>query len=139
MDENAAVVLVTMISGLCQMLIGAGVCKTEDEARAHLAASMLSPSTGSIGSLVPLLQGELERLQHGHPKSLSITSSYEVRPIKADPSHGQLIVYVSLNGRPHSSIVAMSGPIEDIRQFAAGEIDNAEVMRRWGMKEKTNA
>jgi len=64
-NENAAVTIVTMISGLCQMLIHAGVCTDEEQARAHLAATILSPDTGPIGSLVPMLQAELDYLRDG--------------------------------------------------------------------------
>lgn len=65
LGENAAVVLVTMISGLCAMLVQAGICKDENHARAHLAASILSPNGAKVGSLLPLLQAELARLDDG--------------------------------------------------------------------------
>ena len=66
MGENAASVLVTFQSAMCQLLIQAGVCADESHARAHLAAVLLSPDTGTKpGSLLPLLQAELARLNDG--------------------------------------------------------------------------
>jgi hypothetical protein len=65
LGENAAVALVTIISGLCGLLKQSGVCATEDEARAQLAAMLLSPDKpgAAPGSLVPLLQVELEKIR----------------------------------------------------------------------------
>lgn len=63
--ENAAEVLVTLISGICAILIQAGVCADEMSARVHLAAMILSPDTGEVGSLVPRLQAEFDRLKDG--------------------------------------------------------------------------
>lgn len=65
MGENAASVLVTMISGLCGLLVQSGVCADETQARAHLAAMILSPEGAPPGSLVPLLGAELERFNDG--------------------------------------------------------------------------
>lgn len=66
LGENAAETLVTVISGMCSLIIDAGVCKTEPEARAHLAAVLLSPDNATEpGSLLPLLQAELARLRDG--------------------------------------------------------------------------
>jgi hypothetical protein len=66
MGESVATVLVTFQSAMCQMLIDAGACATEHEARAHLAAMLLSPDDGAHpGSLVPQLHAELARLNDG--------------------------------------------------------------------------
>lgn len=65
MGENAASVLVTMISGLCGLLVQSGVCVDERQARAQLAATILSPDDGPPGSLVPMLQAEIDRLKDG--------------------------------------------------------------------------
>jgi len=66
MDENAAEVTITFTSALCQLLIQTGVCPDEPHARAHLAAMLLSPDTSPTpGSLLPLLQAELARMNDG--------------------------------------------------------------------------
>jgi hypothetical protein len=66
LGANAAETLVTLISGLCALLVDAGVCPDEPSARAHLAAVLLSPDTApKPGSLLPLLQAELARLRDG--------------------------------------------------------------------------
>jgi hypothetical protein len=66
MGESAAAVVVTFSSAMCQMLIQAGVCPDEPHARAHLAAMLLSPDTDPApGSLMPLVQAELARLNDG--------------------------------------------------------------------------
>lgn len=61
-EQNAGVVFVTLLSGAYALLVSAGVCKDEDHARAHLAATALSPDTGPVGSLLPMLEAELLRL-----------------------------------------------------------------------------
>lgn len=63
LDENAAEVTVTLISGLCSILIAAGVCSDERSARVHLAAMLLSPDTGPVASLLPDLQAEFAKLR----------------------------------------------------------------------------
>ena len=60
-DENTATVLATLISGLTAILLDCGVCETEEDARVHLAAIVLSPDTGPIGSLAPRLNEHLRR------------------------------------------------------------------------------
>lgn len=66
MGENAATVLITMISGMLGLLVQSGACANEDQARAHLAAMLLSPDNGAKpGSLLPLLKRELDRLADG--------------------------------------------------------------------------
>lgn len=65
LDENAAVVLVTLISGMCSLLMHAGVCKDERQARVHLAACLLSPDDAPVGSLAPRLKDEFKRLNDG--------------------------------------------------------------------------
>jgi hypothetical protein len=61
--ENTATVLVTLISGMTSILVDAGVCETDEEARAHLAAIILSPDTGPIGALAPQLEEHFRRLR----------------------------------------------------------------------------
>ncbi len=65
LNENAAEVVVTLISGLCSLLIHAGVSMTEPAARVHLAAMLLSPDDGPVGSLAPGLPAEFARLDDG--------------------------------------------------------------------------
>lgn len=66
MGESAADVIVTFISAMCQLCMQAGVCKDENEARAHLAAMLLSPDTDTKpGSLLPLVQAELAKMNDG--------------------------------------------------------------------------
>jgi hypothetical protein len=64
-DENAGVAFVTIISGLCHMLMHLGVVKDEDQARIHLAAMIISPDDRPIRTLLPKLQAELARLDDG--------------------------------------------------------------------------
>jgi hypothetical protein len=63
LDENAAEVTVTLISGMCSMLIASGACSNERSARVQLAAMLLSPDTGPVGSLLPDLTVELAKLR----------------------------------------------------------------------------
>jgi len=63
LDENAAEVTVTLISGLCSILIASGACPDERSARVQLAAMLLSPDTGPIASLLPDLQAEFAKLR----------------------------------------------------------------------------
>ena len=66
LDENAAEVIVTIISGLCQLLIHSKIAPDEDEARVHLAAMVLSPDDHRPpGSLIPRLAQECRRLDDG--------------------------------------------------------------------------
>ncbi len=66
LGANAAEVVITFQSAMCQMLIQGGICPDEPHARAHLAAMLLSPDTSTKpGSLVPLLQAELAKLDDG--------------------------------------------------------------------------
>lgn len=65
-EESMADVLTTFISAMGQMLIKAGVAGCENQARAHLAAMLLSPDTSDKpGSLVPLLDAEFAKLSDG--------------------------------------------------------------------------
>ena len=69
MGESAAEVLVTLISGLCHLLMQAGVARDEAHARAHLAAVLISPDDAPhVGSLMPELQVELAKLRAGEGK-----------------------------------------------------------------------
>ena len=66
LGENAAAVLVTLISGMCAVLVQSGVCADEQAARVHLAAILLSPDNGTkAGSLAHLLKAEFQRLNDG--------------------------------------------------------------------------
>jgi|GEM_PF-4609086 len=66
LGANTAEVMVTFIGAMCSMLIQAGVVEDAMQARAHLAAMLLSPDTGNApGSLLPLLQAELAKLGDG--------------------------------------------------------------------------
>lgn len=66
LGANMAEVFITFQSAMCQMLIAEGIVVDEPAARAHLAAILLSPDTGEKpGSLLPLLQAELARLNDG--------------------------------------------------------------------------
>lgn len=65
LGENAASVLVTVISGMCSMLVQSGVCADERAARVSLAAMLLSPDDGPVGSLAPRLKAEFRKLNDG--------------------------------------------------------------------------
>jgi hypothetical protein len=66
MGESAADVIITFQSAMCQMLIQGGIVDNEDAARAHLAAMLLSPDyADKPGSLLPLVQAELARMNDG--------------------------------------------------------------------------
>jgi len=66
LDENAAEVLVTLIDGMCSLLVSFGAVANDEEARVHLAAMLLSPGTHpEVGSLAPRLEAEFERLRAG--------------------------------------------------------------------------
>ncbi len=65
LNENAGVVMVTLISGMCSLLIDAGIAVDEHGARAHLAAMLLSPDDGPVGSLAGRLPHEFIRLNDG--------------------------------------------------------------------------
>lgn len=65
--DNLGVVVVTMMSGLCQLLIHSGAAKDEDEARCQLAAMTLSPDDRPhAGGLLPRLQAEIAKLEDGN-------------------------------------------------------------------------
>ncbi len=65
-EVNAAVLIVTMADACTQILIASGISSTEHQARAHLAAILLSPDDGDrVGSLLPLLARELKRIDDG--------------------------------------------------------------------------
>lgn len=66
LDESAADVFVTCFSGFMQILIQGGICADENQARAHMAAMLLSPdSDPKPGSLLPLVKAELARMNDG--------------------------------------------------------------------------
>jgi hypothetical protein len=63
LDENVGEVLVTIFSGLSMALVEAGVAETERDARVHLAAMLLSPDDGEVGSLADRLPGHFAMLR----------------------------------------------------------------------------
>ena len=64
--DNLGVAVVTILDGMSQLLIVAGVCRDTHHARAHIAAMLLSPDDmDEVGSLVDLLPAELRRLADG--------------------------------------------------------------------------
>lgn len=65
---------------------------------------------------------------------MKITTSTELKVSSEFPDHAQFIVRVFIDGEDVGSHVVMSGKADDVRQFAAGEINMAEVRRRWGMR-----
>jgi hypothetical protein len=66
LNENAASVVTTLISGLCAIIVDSGACRDERHARVHLAAMLLSPDTDpKPGSLAAELPAELARLDDG--------------------------------------------------------------------------
>lgn len=60
-EQNAAVTTVTLLSG-ATAIIKHSLGMSEDEARAHIAAILLSPDTGPPGWLLPKLEAELRKL-----------------------------------------------------------------------------
>jgi len=62
MGENAAIALTTILNGLSMLLLQAGVVDSEERARAHLAAMLVSPDTGPVGSLKGMFEEELKKL-----------------------------------------------------------------------------
>ena len=65
MGEGMGEVIITFVSAMCQMIIAAGVCADERSARVHLAAMILSPDDGPVGSLLQRLHAELAKLDDG--------------------------------------------------------------------------
>lgn len=66
LGENAGVVVVTLIDGICSLLQAAGVVSDDLGARVHLSAMILSPDDGSpAGSLLPFLRAEFAKLEDG--------------------------------------------------------------------------
>lgn len=65
---------------------------------------------------------------------MKVTTTHEIKPHQHNPKHGALIVHVFLNGEEVGTTQPLSGPLTDIKQFVAGEIDMVEVRRRWGFK-----
>ena len=65
LDENAAEVLVTLISGMQAILVSSGVATSERQARVALAAMLLSPDDGPVGSLQSELAAEFKKLNDG--------------------------------------------------------------------------
>ncbi len=55
--------LSTMIEGLVSLVKSTGVVSTNEEARVHMAAMLLSPNEGDVGSLLPMLEAELNKLR----------------------------------------------------------------------------
>jgi len=66
LGENAGVVLITFLDAMTSMLVQEGICTSIPQARANLAAMLISPDTDTKpGSLMPQLQAELKRLDDG--------------------------------------------------------------------------
>ncbi len=65
LDENMADVTSTLISGMCALLVHAGVVTGEKQARAHLAAMLVSPDDAPPGSLVQMMHAEIVKLDDG--------------------------------------------------------------------------
>ncbi len=63
LGENVGVVITTLIDGMSALLKDTGAASTDDEARAMLAASIVSPADREVGDLMPELEVELERLR----------------------------------------------------------------------------
>lgn len=70
------------------------------------------------------------------PNPMQITTTYEVKPNHMDASRGALIIHVFINGTKSGELQPISGNLVDIQQFVAGEIDEAELLRRQGFKSK---
>lgn len=65
---------------------------------------------------------------------MAVKTSTEIEIEDRGDGDGRLIVHLYVNGDRAASCVYLSGPIADIRQFAADEINLAEVRRRWGFE-----
>jgi hypothetical protein len=63
-----------------------------------------------------------------------ITTTYGVRTNPQDLSRGSLNISLCVNGEQGQSSQFMAGPLGDIEQFVGGEINMAEVQRRWSRK-----
>lgn len=66
-SQNAGVVLVTLVSMAAELLRQTGVSANEHEARAHLAALLVSPDDGPLGNLIPQFKAELRKLGWEEP------------------------------------------------------------------------
>jgi hypothetical protein len=63
---GAGELLVTILGAAEEILFTSGVCASREQARAHLAAMLISPDTApKAGSLMPLLKAELVKLDDG--------------------------------------------------------------------------
>jgi hypothetical protein len=63
LDANLGEAIVTIVSGLSQLIIHAGAAKDEHDARVMLCAMVLSPDDlANPGGLLPRLQAEILRL-----------------------------------------------------------------------------
>lgn len=60
--ENSAEVVITLIGGISSILIDSGATDAR-AARVHLAAMLLSPDDGPVGSLLPELEAEFRKLR----------------------------------------------------------------------------
>jgi len=62
---------------------------------------------------------------------MKVTTTHEVLVNSDDPTRGTLDVHVYINGAWHQKLRILSGPIQDIQQFVAGEINENTIHRRW--------
>jgi len=62
LGENVAETIITILGGLSMMLVQAGAAKDEIDGRVHLAAMLLSPDSGPVGSLQDRLPEHLAAL-----------------------------------------------------------------------------
>lgn len=64
---------------------------------------------------------------------MKITTTYTIADHVSDQTRGFLYINVFVNdsSTPSHSFVYMCGNIADIREFVAGDINEAEVERRW--------
>ena len=60
--EDLGMAIATIVNGLSMLLLSTGVVENELQARAHLAAMVMSPDCAPVGSLLPHALTELERL-----------------------------------------------------------------------------
>jgi hypothetical protein len=65
LDENVGEAVVTLMMGMCALLVHAGAASDEEHARVHVAAMLISPDPGKVGGLMAELELELQRLKAG--------------------------------------------------------------------------
>lgn len=95
-------------------------------------------SFAAIGEVVDHIYALLEahHREHVPRQGMSLTVTHEIVPNHMDPTCGQLKAQILMNDKPGQTVVILSGPIADIREFVAGEIDQAEIERRWSRRQR---